>query len=268
VFFYDILHLEGGPHFTDDMSLLDALREWGLHASPFARLCSTMEEVFAYHGELESRRDTLAYGIDGIVLKLDDLGARERLHATGRHPCWALAFKFTPREAETTIEDIVVQVGRTGILTPVAVLRPVHIGGVTVTRATLHNREDIARQDLCIGDTVRVVRLLDAAEAAAFEVFVTTDRHIRYQQNLLDRKIAIVVHSKVCRTRRSPISSRSRGRYESCRVSERAVRSRRSSSAATGHGPQRRSAVGPLSARPQYGHQLQRHGARSPLLPH
>jgi DNA ligase (NAD+) len=161
VFFYDILHMEGGPHLDNDMSLLRALAEWGLQASPYARVCSSVDEVFRYHRDMERRRDTLPYEIDGIVLKADDLALRLRLKTTARHPRWALAFKFAAREEETTIEDIVVQVGRTGVLTPVAVLRPVQIGGVTVARATLHNREEIARKDIRIGDVVRVVRAGD-----------------------------------------------------------------------------------------------------------
>jgi DNA ligase (NAD+) len=107
------------------------------------------------------RRGSLPYEIDGIVMKVDDLGWRARLRTTARHPRWALAYKFAPREAQTTIEDIVVQVGRTGLLTPVAVLRPVQIGGVTVARATLHNRDEVARKDLRIGDVVRVIRAGD-----------------------------------------------------------------------------------------------------------
>lgn len=161
VFFYDVLHMEQGPHFTDDMSLLRTLTRWGLQTSPHTRLCSSVEAVFRYHGDMERRRHSLEYEIDGIVLKLNDLALRRRVGATARHPRWALAFKFTPREEETTIEDIVVQVGRTGVLTPVAVLRPVNIGGVTVTRATLHNRDEIARKDLRIGDVVRVIRAGD-----------------------------------------------------------------------------------------------------------
>ena len=161
VFFYDILHMERGPHLADDMSVLQALAAWGLHASPYARVCSSVDEVFRYHQEMERRRDSLEYEIDGIVLKVDDLALRTRLQTTARHPRWALAFKFAAREEETTIEDIVVQVGRTGVLTPVAVLRPVQIGGVTVTRATLHNRDEIARKDLRIGDVVRVIRAGD-----------------------------------------------------------------------------------------------------------
>jgi DNA ligase (NAD+) len=161
VFFYDILHLEGGPRFADDMSLLRALGDWGLHTSPRARVCSSLDKVFRYHEEMARRRDALPYEIDGIVMKVDDLALRARVRSTARHPRWALAYKFAAREEQTTIEEIVVQVGRTGVLTPVAVLRPVAIGGVTVTRATLHNREEIARKDLRVGDVVRVIRAGD-----------------------------------------------------------------------------------------------------------
>ncbi|MBI2833315.1 MAG: NAD-dependent DNA ligase LigA [Acidobacteria bacterium] len=161
VSFYDILHMEGGRRLADDMSLLQRLSAWGLHVSPCARICSSVDEILRYHLEMERRRESLAYEIDGIVLKVDDLALRTRLQATARHPRWALAFKFAAREEETTIEGIRVQVGRTGVLTPVAVLRPAQIGGVTVTRATLHNRDEIARKDLRIGDVVRVIRAGD-----------------------------------------------------------------------------------------------------------
>jgi DNA ligase (NAD+) len=161
IFFYDVLHLEGGPPLTDDMSLLRSLAAWGFHASPYARLCASVAEVRRYHQEMARRRALLPYEIDGIVMKVDDLAWRARLRTTARHPRWALAYKFVPREEQTTIENIVVQVGRTGVLTPVAMLRPVQIGGVTVTRATLHNREEVARKDLRIGDVVRVIRAGD-----------------------------------------------------------------------------------------------------------
>lgn len=161
VFFYDILHIDGGPPLADDMSLLRELTAWGLHASPYARACSSVDEVFRYRQEMAGRRESLPYEIDGIVLKVDDLAWRTRLQTTARHPRWALAYKFAAREEQTAIEDIVVQVGRTGVLTPVAVLRPVQIGGVTVTRATLHNREEVARKDLRVGDVVRVIRAGD-----------------------------------------------------------------------------------------------------------
>ncbi|MGE0463093.1 MAG: NAD-dependent DNA ligase LigA [Vicinamibacterales bacterium] len=161
VFFYDILRHEGGPRLASDRDVLQALAGWGLHAVPHARVASSTDDVFRYHEEMAGRRDVLAYEIDGVVVKADDHALRARLKATARHPRWALAFKFPARSDVTTIEDIVVQVGRTGVLTPVAVLRPVPIGGVTVTRATLHNREEIARKDLRVGDVVRVIRAGD-----------------------------------------------------------------------------------------------------------
>jgi DNA ligase (NAD+) len=161
VLFYDILALRGGPGFATHGECLEALREWGFPVVPDARRVDSVEGILEYHAELEARRDGLEYEIDGIVVKLDDLRARDRLGTTARHPRWALAFKFAPRAAETVIEEIVVQVGRTGVLTPVAVLRPVRLGGVTVTRATLHNREEIERLDVRVGDTVRVVRAGD-----------------------------------------------------------------------------------------------------------
>jgi len=161
VFFYDILAAEGAPPMVTALDQRRLLGEWGLHIAQEARECDTLEGVFAYHREMESRRDSLGYEIDGIVVKLSDLAARRRLGTTARHPRWALAFKFAPREQETTIRNIVVQVGRTGVLTPVAELEPVEIGGVRVARATLHNREEMRRKNLHIGDRVRVVRAGD-----------------------------------------------------------------------------------------------------------
>jgi DNA ligase (NAD+) len=116
------------------------------------------------------QRDHLDYEIDGIVVKADDLQARRRLGSTSRHPRWALAFKFAPRAEHTTIRDIVVQVGRTGVLTPVALLEPIALGGVTVSRATLHNRAEIARKDLRVGDKVRIVRAGDVIPAVVDRV--------------------------------------------------------------------------------------------------
>jgi DNA ligase (NAD+) len=158
---YDELVIEGGPRLDTHWDVLARLQEWGLRVAPLAKRCDAIEKALTYHRDLESKRDELGYEIDGIVIKVDDLRVREQLGVTARHPRWAMAFKFTAREKETAIKDIVVQVGRTGVLTPVAVLRPVQIGGVTVTRATLHNREEIVRKDLRIGDTVRVVRAGD-----------------------------------------------------------------------------------------------------------
>ncbi len=161
VFFYDVLSMESGPALATAFEELRALEAWGLRIAPEARECHTIDEVFAYHRDMERRRDTLGYEIDGIVVKLADLAARRALGTTARHPRWALAFKFAPREQETIIRGITVQVGRTGVLTPVAELEPVEIGGVTVARAPLHNRGEMKRKNLHIGDRVRVVRAGD-----------------------------------------------------------------------------------------------------------
>jgi DNA ligase (NAD+) len=181
VIFYDILDREGGPELRAGAEVLDALRDWGLRVSTRHLRTESLDEIFDWHREMESRRDDLGYEIDGIVIKVDDLAARARLGATARHPRWALAFKFVPREAETVIEEIRVQVGRTGVLTPVAVLRPVKIGGVTVTRATLHNREELERKDVRVGDTVRVVRAGDVIPDVVGRVETTGPRRRRFR---------------------------------------------------------------------------------------
>lgn len=159
--FYDVLAHRGGRLPSTDWELLGALGDWGLRTSAENRRVSGVDEVLEYHADMLRRREALPFEVDGVVIKLDELAARERLGATARHPRWALALKFAPRQALTRLEEIVVQVGRTGVLTPVAVLAPVAIGGVTVTRATLHNREELARKDLRVGDTVEVVRAGD-----------------------------------------------------------------------------------------------------------
>jgi DNA ligase (NAD+) len=161
VLFYDVLACEGGPRFATHQAELDAMRAWGLPVSNEIRVVKSVDEALAYHDRMEARRDALPIEIDGVVLKADDVATRTRLGSTSRHPRWAIAYKFAPREALTTVRDIVVQVGRTGVLTPVAVLDPVSLGGVTVGRATLHNADEIARKDVRVGDQVRVVRAGD-----------------------------------------------------------------------------------------------------------
>jgi DNA ligase (NAD+) len=161
VYFYDVLAIRGAPRATHASDLASRMRAWGLRVSPHHRIGRMIDDVFTYYKRLEATRSSLDYEIDGIVVKLDNLVARERLAVTAHHPRWALAYKFPPGVETTRLERIEVQVGRTGVLTPVAVLRPVRIGGVTVTRATLHNWRELERKDLRIGDTVRVVRAGD-----------------------------------------------------------------------------------------------------------
>jgi len=161
VYFYDVLAVQGAAKTTCASDLASWMRGWGLRVNPHHRVGRTIEEVFEYYERLNAARRSLSYEIDGIVVKLDDLAARKRLAVTAHHPRWALAFKFPPGVETTKLQRVELQVGRTGVLTPVAVLRPVHMGGVTVTRATLHNWRELTRKGLRIGDTVRVVRAGD-----------------------------------------------------------------------------------------------------------
>lgn len=160
VMVYDVLASEG-VSFSADSEGIDAVRDWGFRVPERIETAGTAEEIVDYHARYAADRDELDYEIDGVVVKLDDLAARRAMGATSHHPRWALAFKFEPRQEVTVIEAIRVQVGRTGILTPVAWLRPVVVGGVTVSRASLHNREELRRKDLREHDTVRIQRAGD-----------------------------------------------------------------------------------------------------------
>jgi DNA ligase (NAD+) len=157
---YDVIASEGFRADTH-WEVLQALRHWGLRVNERTRKGEDVDDILAYHGELEAERDDLGYEIDGVVIKLDDLADRETLGWTSRHPRWAFAFKFPPRKEITRILNIVPSVGRSGVVTPVAMMLPVEIGGVTVARATLHNREEVARKDVREGDRVRVQRAGD-----------------------------------------------------------------------------------------------------------
>ena len=157
---YDILMLRGAKMGTDEEGV-QALRDWGFKTPERVVRAAAVEEILGYHRSFEEDRDDLDYEIDGVVIKLNDIDAREDLGATSHHPRWALAYKFEPRKEITRIERIAVSVGRTGKLTPVALLRPVEVGGVTVSRASLHNREEVARKDVREGDLVRIQRAGD-----------------------------------------------------------------------------------------------------------
>lgn len=185
VFFYGVGIVEGKT-FTTHMEMLEQFKRWGLRVNPEIRLCKNFREVFDFYRQLQERRDTLGYEIDGIVIKVNDLRLREELGEISRSPRWALAYKFPPREATTQILDIVVQVGRTGALTPVAKLKPVQIGGVTVSRATLHNQDEIERKGILIGDTVviqragdvipKVVKVIESVRTGKEQQFVFPDK--------------------------------------------------------------------------------------------
>lgn len=141
--------------------VMQAIGEWGFPVNPHLRRCESADELLGYYREMEGRRATLGYDIDGVVYKVDSLKLQERLGFVSRAPRWAIAHKFPAEQATTILEDIEIQVGRTGALTPVAKLAPVTVGGVVVQNATLHNEDEIKRKDVRIGDTVIVQRAGD-----------------------------------------------------------------------------------------------------------
>ena len=149
---------------------LEELARWGIPVPTHRRLCASIDDVMAFHRETESIRDRLLYEIDGVVVKVNRRDWQHRLGMKSRSPRWALAYKFTPRKEITIVEKIVVSVGRTGTLTPVALLKPVEVGGVTISRATLHNADEVARKDIRVNDTVKVERAGDVIPAIAERV--------------------------------------------------------------------------------------------------
>src|SRR5689334_14415225 len=140
---------------------LRQLRDWGLPVSKLAGVANDVEGCLDYYRRIGAQRDTLPFDIDGVVYKLDELALQRELGFVGRTPRWAIAHKFPAQEQTTTVEDIIINIGRTGAATPAAKLKPVFVGGVTVTNATLHNADQVARLDVRVGDTVIVRRAGD-----------------------------------------------------------------------------------------------------------
>lgn len=191
LFAYEILKIKG-TSFKKHSEILKKLKEWGLSVNKKHHHYKNFKAIKKFHQNLKNERDDLDYEIDGIVVKIDDLSLRDELGERSRNPRWAIAWKFKPKHEETIIEDIVIQVGRTGILTPVALLRPVDIGGVTVSRATLHNEKEVKRKDLRVGDKVKIIRAGD----------VIPEVKKRIQQKGKKRKKAFSMPKKcpVCKT--------------------------------------------------------------------
>jgi DNA ligase (NAD+) len=178
--------LEGGKVYKTHWEFLQSAKRLGLRINPEVKLCKDIEEVISYCGDWEKNRGELSYEIDGMVIKVNSLDQQERLGYTMRSPRWAIAYKFPAQQATTTLKDIILQVGRTGVITPVAVLEPVECGGVTISRATLHNFDEIKRLDVRIGDRViveragevipKIVKVVESVRKSRSEIFKLPER--------------------------------------------------------------------------------------------
>jgi DNA ligase (NAD+) len=149
------------PFASTQFGAIEAMGRFGLPTNPLTKLCRTATEMLAQYRSIEEKRATLGYDIDGVVYKVNDLTLQQRLGFVSRSPRWAVAHKFPAEQATTIVEAIEINVGRTGALTPIAKLKPVTVGGVVVSNATLHNEDEIARKDVRVGDTVVVQRAGD-----------------------------------------------------------------------------------------------------------
>jgi len=147
--------------FKTQLEFLQTIKKWGFSINPLCKIVQNLDEIEDHHSQIDEVRSTLDYDIDGLVYKVNDLKLQARLGNTSSAPRWAIAYKFSAEKAVTIIKDIIIQVGRTGAITPVAKVEPVTVGGVVVSNATLHNEDEIKRKDIRIGDTVRIQRAGD-----------------------------------------------------------------------------------------------------------
>ncbi len=160
VYCYGVLEMSGETPGTQSETI-ELMRSLGLKVVPGTKVCSGIDEAVEYHHKMEEKRDSLGYEIDGVVIKVNDIAGQKTMGMRTTNPKWAIAYKFKPKKEITRVVDIIVQVGRTGVLTPLALLDPVDVGGVTVSRATLHNMDQVARLGVKIGDMVKVERAGD-----------------------------------------------------------------------------------------------------------
>jgi DNA ligase (NAD+) len=185
-----------GAAFACHWEFLAGLRAWGLRTSTLNQRVEGGDAVVAYHAEVERRRETLPYEVDGVVAKVDDLAQQRRLGEVSRSPRWAIAFKFKAQQGETRVRNIIASVGRTGVLTPVAELEPVTVGGVTISNASLHNMDEVERKDVRIGDTVVIER---AGDVIPYVVRVVTERRDGRQRRFRMPRACPVCGSEVIR---------------------------------------------------------------------
>ena len=172
-FIYEVIE-SSGKELKTQKQVLDFLRDCGFKVNDETRLLKSIVEAIEYHDMMERKRDKIDYEIDGVVIKINNLKYHDAMGQRSTSPRWALAYKFEPRKEMTVIEDIVLQVGRMGTLTPVALLKPVEVGGVTVSRATLHNLDEIKRKDIKIHDKVKIQRAGDVIPQV-----ISVDKQVR-----------------------------------------------------------------------------------------
>uniref|UniRef100_A0A7V4N363 DNA ligase n=1 Tax=Thermodesulfobacterium geofontis TaxID=1295609 RepID=A0A7V4N363_9BACT len=192
IFCYGIGKVEGYK-FKTQWEVLQTLPKWGLKVNPYVKLAKSIKEVVEYHHYIERIKETFPYEIDGVVIKVNDLSLWEKLGTKARSPRYALAYKFQPTQVTTQLLDVVFQVGRTGAVTPVAVLKPVQIGGVVVERATLHNEDFIKNLDIRKGDWVLVQR--------AGEVIPEIVMPIKERRTGQEKEIIFPTHCPICGTK-------------------------------------------------------------------
>ena len=192
IFLYTLSYAEPALPYQQHWDAMQGLHQAGLKINPQSQLCATIEEVITYCQTLEADREALAYDADGVVVKVNSVALQSQLGATAHHPRWAMAFKFAPQQAISQVHAINISVGRTGALTPTAELEPVHIAGVTVSRASLHNEDEIRRKDIRVGDTVIVERAGDVIPQVVY---------VLVEQRPSDRMPFVMpTHCPICHT--------------------------------------------------------------------
>ena len=189
MFVYGIGYLEGKTFFRHSEAL-KYLKESGFMVNPNTSVCKNIQEAIKSCEEWGKQKETLPYKIDGIVIKVNDLDIQRKLGEVTRSPRWAIAYKFPAEQETTKIKDIIVQVGRTGALTPVAIMEPVEVGGVTVERATLHNEDEIKKKDVRVGDTVLIQR--------AGEVIPEVVKVVKEKRTGKEKPFVMPRHCPVC----------------------------------------------------------------------
>jgi DNA ligase (NAD+) len=182
---------------------LKTLQDLGFKTNPITCHCANLDEVISFYEEWQEKRDRLDYDVDGVVVKVNSTKQRKQLGFTAKFPRWAISFKFPARQATTKIKDIIIQVGRTGALTPVAILEPVRLSGITISRSTLHNEDEIKRKDIRIGDTVLIERSGDVIPRV---VSVMKERRTGKEKKLFWPSSCPVCHSSTFKPEGEAIS--------------------------------------------------------------